>query len=71
MAIVAVLDPKMKMWYITFCYRKIYPSSVKGTCSYVKEYVEMHDAMDRKDASHKRGSFGGITNSRSNEDLLG
>nr|GFA05696.1 hypothetical protein [Tanacetum cinerariifolium] len=79
MAIAAVLDPRMKMWYVTFCYKKIYPANevsnntkkVSDALDHMfKEYVEMHDELVREAASHKNRSCGGSTSSRSNEDLL-
>ncbi|GJT26754.1 zinc finger BED domain-containing protein RICESLEEPER 2-like protein [Tanacetum coccineum] len=61
MAITAVLDPRMKMWYVKFCYKKIYPDVVADNAKEVsdaldhmfKEYVEMHDELVREAASHK------------------
>ncbi|GKB05846.1 zinc finger BED domain-containing protein RICESLEEPER 2-like protein, partial [Tanacetum coccineum] len=80
MAIATVLDPRMKMWYVKFCYKKIYPADVVADNAkevsdaldhMFKEYVEMHDELVREAAIHKNRSCGGSTNSRSNEDLVG
>ncbi|GKC07020.1 zinc finger BED domain-containing protein RICESLEEPER 2-like protein [Tanacetum coccineum] len=80
MAIAAVLDPRMKMWYVKFCYKKIYPADVVADNAkevsdaldhMFKEYVEMHDELVREAAIHKNRSCGGSTNSRSSEDLVG
>nr|GEX34641.1 hypothetical protein [Tanacetum cinerariifolium] len=73
MAIAAVLDPTMKMWYVTFCYKKIYPTNevsnntkeVSDALDHMfKEYVQMHDELVREVASHKNRSCGGSTSSR-------
>ncbi|XP_076927582.1 zinc finger BED domain-containing protein RICESLEEPER 1-like [Bidens hawaiensis] len=75
MAIAAVLDPRLKKWYIEFCYPKIYPKIeaekniedvLNALTKMYEEYVEMHDESI-KDATNKNGSSGGSTTSRPDE----
>ena len=48
MAIVAVLDPKMKMWYITFSIVKYIHLVSKALAHMFKEYVDRDGARNQK-----------------------
>nr|GEW80923.1 hypothetical protein [Tanacetum cinerariifolium] len=70
MAIAVVLDPRMKMWYVTFFYKKIYPANevlnntkevLNALDHMFKEYVDIHDELVREAASYKNRSCGGST----------
>ncbi|XP_076916049.1 zinc finger BED domain-containing protein RICESLEEPER 2-like [Bidens hawaiensis] len=75
MAIAAVLDPRLKNWYIEFCYPKIYPQAeaekniedvLDALTKMHEEYLKMYDESI-KDATSKSGSSGGSTISTPNE----
>ncbi|XP_076937726.1 zinc finger BED domain-containing protein RICESLEEPER 1-like [Bidens hawaiensis] len=75
MAIAAVLDPRLKKWYVEFYYPQIYPKAeakknIEGVLNALtnmyEEYLKMYEESI-KDATSKSGSSGGSTTSTSNE----
>nr|GEU68328.1 hypothetical protein [Tanacetum cinerariifolium] len=62
MAIAVVLDPRMKMWYVTFFYKKLYLANevlnntkevLNALDHMFKEYVDMHDELVREANVHQ------------------